>query len=66
MENLGRDGKPIEAPMPKYGPAELLVRHDACGLCFLRHQSDQRRASNTREFFGTSREIRWCWDTKSR
>ncbi len=34
MENLGRDGKPIEAPLPEYGPDELLVRHDACGLCF--------------------------------
>ena len=34
LENLGRDGKPIEVPMPEYGPDELLVRHDACGLCF--------------------------------
>lgn len=34
FENLGRDGKPIEVPMPSYGPDELLVRHDACGLCF--------------------------------
>jgi threonine dehydrogenase-like Zn-dependent dehydrogenase len=34
MQNLGRDGKPIEAPLPQYGPDELLVRHDACGLCF--------------------------------
>ena len=34
MENLGRDGKPIEVPIPQYGPDELLVRHDACGLCF--------------------------------
>jgi threonine dehydrogenase-like Zn-dependent dehydrogenase len=33
-DNLGRDGQPIEAPMPQYGPDELLVRHDACGLCF--------------------------------
>ncbi len=32
--NLGRDGLPIEAPLPKPGPGELLVRHDACGLCF--------------------------------
>ena len=28
------DGKPIEVPMPVYGPDELLVRHDACGICF--------------------------------
>jgi D-arabinose 1-dehydrogenase-like Zn-dependent alcohol dehydrogenase len=34
LENLGRDGKPIAVPMPEYGPDELLVRHDACGLCF--------------------------------
>ena len=34
LENLGRDGKPLEVPLPTYGPDELLVRHDACGLCF--------------------------------
>jgi threonine dehydrogenase-like Zn-dependent dehydrogenase len=34
FENLGRDGQPIEVPMPQYSPDELLVRHDACGLCF--------------------------------
>jgi L-sorbose 1-phosphate reductase len=34
LENLGREGKPIEVPLPQYGPDELLVRHDACGLCF--------------------------------
>ena len=34
FENLGVEDKPIEAPMPSYGPDELLVRHDACGLCF--------------------------------
>jgi D-arabinose 1-dehydrogenase-like Zn-dependent alcohol dehydrogenase len=34
MENLGVNGKPIEAPLPKLGDDELLVRHDACGLCF--------------------------------
>ncbi|GAB4528791.1 MAG: hypothetical protein Kow0063_05270 [Anaerolineae bacterium] len=34
FDNLGRDAKPIEVPMPEYGPDELLVRHDACGLCF--------------------------------
>jgi len=34
MESLGIDGKPIEVPLPTYGPDELLVRHDACGLCF--------------------------------
>jgi threonine dehydrogenase-like Zn-dependent dehydrogenase len=34
FENFGRDGRPIEEPLPAYGPDELLVRHDACGLCF--------------------------------
>ncbi len=34
IENLGRDEQEIETPLPQYGPDELLVRHDACGLCF--------------------------------
>ena len=34
MESLGKDGQPIEVPFPTYGPDELLIRHDACGLCF--------------------------------
>ncbi len=34
MENLGVDRKPIEVPMPEYGPDELMIRHDACGHCF--------------------------------
>jgi threonine dehydrogenase-like Zn-dependent dehydrogenase len=34
FENLGRDGRPVEMPLPEYGSDELLVRHDACGLCF--------------------------------
>lgn len=34
LENMGRDEQPIEVPMPAYGPDELLIRHDACGLCF--------------------------------
>jgi threonine dehydrogenase-like Zn-dependent dehydrogenase len=34
FDNLGLDGQPIDTPMPGYGPDELLVRHDACGLCF--------------------------------
>lgn len=34
LENFGKNNKPIEVPMPEYGPDELLVRHDACGLCF--------------------------------
>jgi threonine dehydrogenase-like Zn-dependent dehydrogenase len=34
FEKLGRDGQLMDVPMPMYGPDELLVRHDACGLCF--------------------------------
>jgi L-sorbose 1-phosphate reductase len=34
FDNLGLEDKPIDAPMPGCGPDELLVRHDACGLCF--------------------------------
>ena len=26
--------EPIDVPVPAYGPDELLIRHDACGLCF--------------------------------
>lgn len=34
LENLGRDDGPIEVPMRMPGPDQLLVRHDAVGLCF--------------------------------
>jgi threonine dehydrogenase-like Zn-dependent dehydrogenase len=34
FENLGQNGQPITVEVPAYGPAELLVRHDACGICF--------------------------------
>jgi L-sorbose 1-phosphate reductase len=34
LENMGQDGQPLEVPMPTFGPDELLIRHDACGLCF--------------------------------
>jgi L-sorbose 1-phosphate reductase len=34
MENLGRDGQVLDLPLPTHGPDELLVRHDAVGLCF--------------------------------
>jgi threonine dehydrogenase-like Zn-dependent dehydrogenase len=34
FENLGLDRQPIEVPMPSCGPDELLVRHDACGICY--------------------------------
>lgn len=34
FENLGVGGRPIEVPLPAFGPDEILVRHDAVGLCF--------------------------------
>jgi L-sorbose 1-phosphate reductase len=34
FENLGKNDQPIDIPMPEFGPDELLIRHDACGLCF--------------------------------
>ncbi len=34
FENLGLDEKLIDVDMPDIGADELLVRHDACGLCF--------------------------------
>src|SRR5512136_549994 len=34
FENFGRNGQPLDEPLPSFGPDELLVRHDACGLCF--------------------------------
>lgn len=34
FENLGRDGKPIDVPLPEIAPDQLLVRHDAVGICF--------------------------------
>jgi L-sorbose 1-phosphate reductase len=34
FENLGKNAALIEVPIPGVGPDELLVRHDAVGLCF--------------------------------
>ncbi len=34
LDNLGVDGKPLDSPLPAIGADQLLVRHDACGLCF--------------------------------
>ncbi len=34
FDNLGLEGQTIAGPMPSFGPDELLVRHDAVGLCF--------------------------------
>jgi len=34
FENLGVDDRPVEVDTPQCGPDQLLVRHDAVGLCF--------------------------------
>ncbi len=34
FENLGQSGEMLQTNLPEYGPTELLVRHDACGICF--------------------------------
>ncbi len=34
FERLGLDGAPVEAKLPQFGPDELLIRHDACSLCY--------------------------------
>jgi threonine dehydrogenase-like Zn-dependent dehydrogenase len=34
FDRLGQEGMPITRPFPEFGPDELLVRHDAVGLCF--------------------------------
>ena len=34
LENLGVNDQPIEVSLPACGPDQLLVRHDAVGLCF--------------------------------
>lgn len=34
FENLGREGQPARTLLPRFGPDELLVRHDAVGICY--------------------------------
>lgn len=34
FENLGLEGQPLTTDLPSFGTDELLVRHDACGICF--------------------------------
>jgi threonine dehydrogenase-like Zn-dependent dehydrogenase len=34
LESLGKDGKSVERIVPTYADDELLIRHDAVGLCF--------------------------------
>jgi len=56
LENLGVDRKPITAPLPQYGPDELLVRHDACGLCFSDTKVIQLGQNHPRIFRDISKE----------
>jgi len=60
LENLGKAGQPLEVPAPSYGPDELLIRHDACGLCF----SDTKVIAQVRTIARLPRQCRrnrWCW-----
>jgi len=34
LENVGLEGKPETVPMPTPAANEILVRHDACGICY--------------------------------
>ncbi|MBN1834276.1 MAG: alcohol dehydrogenase catalytic domain-containing protein [Spirochaetales bacterium] len=34
VDKLGLNGQPVERNLPENGPDELLIRHDAVGLCF--------------------------------
>ena len=34
LRNFGHHDQPIARGLPEYGPDELLIRHDACSLCF--------------------------------
>jgi threonine dehydrogenase-like Zn-dependent dehydrogenase len=34
LENVGKDGRPEELPLPEPAADEILVRHDACGICY--------------------------------
>lgn len=34
LENLGLNKQMLDIPFPNLGADELLIRHDACGLCF--------------------------------
>jgi len=34
FDHLGDDGRPAERRLPEVGPDEVLVRHDAVGLCY--------------------------------
>jgi len=34
FDSLGTNGRPVEVPVPKPGPGEILLRVDAVGICF--------------------------------
>ena len=65
LENLGVDGHPIDVPMPQFGPDELLVRHDACGLCFSDTKVINLGQGHPRIFRDISKEP-VVWATRSR
>ncbi|MEZ4557957.1 MAG: hypothetical protein R2854_16225 [Caldilineaceae bacterium] len=63
FESLGGNDGMIEVVMPTPGPDELLVRHDACGICF----SDIKVIPPARTIPASSAicaRDRWCWVTK--
>lgn len=34
LDNFGVNDHPVDAPFPNFGPNDLFIRHDACGLCY--------------------------------
>jgi len=34
LENVGKEGEPETVALPEPAPNEILVRHDACGICY--------------------------------
>ena len=34
LENVGRDGEPESVPLERPAADQILVRHDACGICY--------------------------------
>ena len=51
FDKLGQDGCFIETEFPVYGPDELLVRHDAVGICFSSLAQSQLQAVQMTFFF---------------
>ncbi len=64
FENLGRNGEMIEVPLPEYGPDELLVRHDAVGICFSDIKVIRAGQNHPRIYRDMSEETRWSSATR--